>query len=130
RHRTLDQSQPISKVSLQRIDINVLVRLLMRAVTISPASAVALSNQNPVRRPIAGAGKPGRVDETFHQPRTIMVAPLEILHQSLQAHAQQPRGQIAALDAGPDQKSAQPDHGVQMRPSLFSIPTNPTIPVR
>ena len=58
-----------------------------------------------------------------------MVAPLEILAHMLQAHAQQPRGQIAALDTGPDQKTAQAHDSVQVRAALFAIPTNPAISI-
>jgi hypothetical protein len=58
-----------------------------------------------------------------------MIALLEILHHLLQAHAQQPGGQIAALDTGPDQKTAQAQDSVQVRASLFAIPANPAIPI-
>ena len=123
------QAQTRSEVLLQRIHINVLDGFLPLAETILPAPPFSLSHQNPIGCPIAGAGKPGRIEETFHQPRTVMIAPLEILPHLLQAHAQQPRGQIAALDAGPDQKTAQAHDSVQVRASLFAIPTNPAIAV-
>ncbi len=123
------QAQTRSEVLLQRIHINVLDRFLPLAETILSAPPFRLSHQNPVGGPIAGAEKPGPVEETFHQPRTVMIAPLEILHHTLQTHAQQPRGQIAALDTGPDQKTAQAYDSVQVRASLFAIPTNPAIPI-
>src|SRR5580704_3849043 len=118
-----------SEVLLQRIHINVLDGFLPLAETILPAPPFRPSYQNPVGGPIAGAGKPGRVEEALHQPRTVMIAPLEILPHLLQAHAQEPRGQIAALDTGPDQKTAQAHDSVQVRTSLFAIPTNPAIPI-
>src|SRR5207253_6930839 len=113
----------------QRIDINVLDRFLPLGETILPTSSLGCSHPHPVRGPIAGAGKPRRVDETFHQPRTIMVAPCEVFYQPLQAQAQQPRGQIAARHAGPNQKTAQAHHPMQVRASLFGIPTDPTVPL-
>src|SRR5207253_2548287 len=84
------QSQTCSEVLFQRIDINVFDRFFLLAETILPATPFGLSNQNPVGRPIAGAGEPRRVDETFHQPWTVMVALLEIFHQPLQTHTQKP----------------------------------------
>src|SRR5207302_2244243 len=75
----------------QRIDINVLDRFLPLGETILPTSSLGCSYPHPVRGPIAGAGKPRRVDETFHQPRTIMVAPCEVFYQPLQAQAVMPQ---------------------------------------
>src|SRR5688572_1832002 len=128
-NRRLGQPQTGAEVLFQRIDINVLDRLFPLAETILPAMPLGLSYQNPVRRPIAGAGKPGSVDETFHQPRTVMVSLLEIFHQPIEAHAQKPRSKIAALHTGPDQKTAQAYDSVQVCASLFGIPTNPEVAI-
>jgi hypothetical protein len=58
-----------------------------------------------------------------------MIAPGEVLPQPLQTHAQQPGGQVAAFDRGPDQKPAQTYHPVELLASLLGIPTNPTVPI-
>ena len=59
-----------------------------------------------------------------------MVALLEILLQPFQAHAQQSRGQIVAVDRGPDQKTVHAHHAVQLRAALFGVPANPPVPRR
>ena len=67
------------------------------------------------------------VDEGLHQPRTVVVARLEVCPHPAQHPPQQMAGQMAAAHRGADEESAQAHHPVQMGGALRIAPPHPRI---
>ena len=94
--------------------------------TVAASTPRGVADAHEVRRLEADSVVLG-LDESLHQPRSIVVAGLEVRSHPTQHPSQHMAGQMATPHRGADEESAQAHHPVQMRLALRIAPPHPRI---
>ena len=95
--------------------------------TVLASAPAGLADPHPVRRAKARPRVLALVDERLQQPGPVTVQVLKVLAHPPHHPAQHMRGQVAAGDAGPNQKPAQPHHAMQPRAAARIVPADPGV---
>ena len=90
----------LSEIFCERIEPDVLGRYLSCMADIELASALGLSDVNPVGSSIACPGKSSTFDEALHEDRAVTIARLPIFRQAAYRHSEELRSKVGAGDPG------------------------------